>query len=91
MQITKHARTRMHQRAITAEKIDMVVQYGTIVQCGYLMLRHDIRDASNQNRNLRKQIERLNGLLVVADGEYLVTAYYADQKKQRSLLSGARR
>ena len=91
MKICKHARTRIQQRSISVEQLDTVIHYGTKVPCGYYMREIDVREATNQNRKLGTGLKGLSGRLVVVNENTLVTAYFANRKKQRRLLISVRK
>ena len=90
MNISRHAEARLQQRGISSAKIDVVWRYGAIVACGYLMRRKDIKRVSSRDKTMAKHLQALDGLLLVVEGETLVTAYFADREKQKRLLRGSR-
>jgi hypothetical protein len=86
---TRHAQTRMAQRAIGEDDLEFIARWGTPVEGGYLFREKDFQSFE---RDLKKQRERarrlINKRLVVKDGRF-VTVYHARRSNVRRLLRGA--
>lgn len=70
--LSAHARTRMQQRAIRPEMIDLALRYGTIRYCHGSRV-YEVRDRSLVGTPYERMTERLRGLAVVVGGEGCVT------------------
>ena len=86
---TRHAETRLQQRAIRETDIPLVIECGTQVdECQgietWILLKRDIaREIDICKREIQK-LERLANCKVVMLGEHVITAYpsrLADQKR----------
>jgi len=86
LSLTAHATVRMAQRGIRIKESDLIAEYGTPVDDGFLFREEDCRALE---RELKMAIELVNRLcgkrLVVANGR-IVTAYHATKKQRRRLL-----
>ncbi len=91
MVVTRHAKTRMQQRAISDESANLIVMFGTEVADGYLLRHKDVALAANDDGALRNKLERIRGGRAVVQDGALVTVYHASRSKQHRLLSGRRR
>ena len=87
--ITQHALTRMAQRAIRHDDLDLIARIGTEVEDGYLVRTKDCQTFEHALKQLIKQAWRLNGKRVVVAGDRVVTAYHACPTKKRQLLRHA--
>ena len=54
------------------------------------MRRKDIKRVSSRDTTMAEHLQALDGLLLVFEGETLLTAYFADREKQKRLLRGSR-
>jgi len=86
LSITNHALTRMAQRGIRSNDLDLILAVATEVDDGLLVRRKDVLLIERQVKALLKRLHRLEGKrLVVSDG-HLVTAYHASAPQQSRLL-----
>ena len=84
--ITTHALTRMAQRGIHSDDLDLILAIGTEVDDGVLVRRKDVARIEREVKDLLKRLRRVEGKrVVVADG-YLVTAFHASAREQSRLL-----
>lgn len=83
---TAHAEMRMSQRGITGRGLEMVALIGTEVEGGYLVREKDFQAFERELKHLRDQARKLVGKRVVIDGDRVVTAYHANNRKERQLL-----
>jgi hypothetical protein len=84
--LTRHAVSRMSQRALRPSDLELIERLGTEVEDGHMML---LKDFQAFECELKRQIERarrLVGTRVVRDGATLITAYRANQTKETRLL-----
>ncbi|MEB3330178.1 MAG: hypothetical protein VKQ33_13185 [Candidatus Sericytochromatia bacterium] len=67
--------TRMSQRAISAEAVELVLRYGRVFHCAGA--RHVFLAARDLPDDLRRQRERLEGITLVMDPvwDVIITAY----------------
>jgi len=88
---TRHAVTRMAQRGVSLEDVDLIAMIGTEVEGGYLVRDKDYREIEGLLKAFLRDAHRLVGKrLVVATGE-VVTIYHATDMKQRRLLRCSRK
>ncbi len=83
--ITRHAETRMAQRAIRESDLDVLLTHGTDIGQDRIMLKK--RDAAELIRFWKKEIariERLTGKVLVLTEGRLVTAYHETRPTHRS-------
>ena len=84
--ITSHAFTRMAQRGIHSDDLDLILAIGTEVDDGVLVRRKDVARIEREVKDLLKRLRRIEGKrVVVADG-HLVTAFHASDREQSRLL-----
>ncbi len=84
--LTAHAMVRMAQRGIRIEESDLIVQFGTPVDDGFLFREEDCQALESEMKMWLERIKRLRGKrLVVANGQ-IVTAYHATKRQRRRLL-----
>ncbi|MBX7497229.1 DUF4258 domain-containing protein [Qipengyuania sp. 6B39] len=84
--LTSHAITRMAQRGIHPDDLDLILAIGTEVGDGILVRKKDVALVERQLKAFLKRLRRIEGKrLVVAEG-YLVTAYHARDRQQSRLL-----
>lgn len=78
MNTTLHAHARMSQRGINKSMIDMVLTYGSMKQDKYVFGKKEalqrLQNIQQEERVLKKIIDK-GGLIVVAQGEAIITTY----------------
>ena len=89
VKLTQHAITRMAQRAVHDDDIDLVMMIGTAVEDGYLVRVRDCQAAERELKGLLQRVRRLSGLRLVVDGSQVLTAYRARQSTERRLMRRA--
>lgn len=89
LSFTHHVISRMSQRGIDLDDIEIVEWIGTKVEGGYLVLQKDFQAVDREMRRLRDRMRRLVGKRIVREGLTVVTAYHACRGKQRRLLRNA--
>ncbi len=93
VRMSYHASQRASQRGLKLYDISLVMEFGELVDDGYLMSDKAIaraREALKHN-GCDKEMQRLDhlaGIVVVEEGNTIVTAYRADKKRMRRLRSG---
>lgn len=86
LSISTHAFTRMAQRGIQPDDVDLILALGTEVDDGVLVRRKDVAVIEREMKALLKRLRRIEGKrLVVANG-LLVTAFHATEREQSRLL-----
>ena len=78
MRLSKHINLRMNQRAIGKNMLDLVLTHGRCEQDKYVLDRREVDrrlDELNRERGLLLKVRDKGGLVVVADGDTLITAY----------------
>ena len=89
MRITSHASTRMSQRGIASDDVELIRLIGTEVEGGYFVREKDFRALDRQLKHLRDHVRRLVGKRLVVEGDRIVTAYHVERGKERRLLRAA--
>jgi hypothetical protein len=87
--LTAHAATRMAQRGLASDDLELIRWIGTEVEDGYLVREKDFQALDRELKQLRDHARRLVGKRLVVVGGRVVTAYQADRSKERRLLRGA--
>jgi hypothetical protein len=91
LNITRHARQRMSQRAIRETDIELICECGTPTTDGYLLRNKDAERAIAERKAEIERLGKLEGHAVIATGSTIVTAYPANRKKQKKMLRMAGR
>ena len=83
---TNHAMTRMSQRAVGSEDIELVFNYGTQIGPNEWLIRR--KDANREIADLKRKIQRIErlknkNLKVVAEGDTVITCYPSSRVDQR--------
>lgn len=87
--VTAHAGTRMVQRAISEDDLELITWIGTEVEGGYFVRKRDCQIVERQLKLFMDRLQRLQGKrVVIADGR-IVTVYHARRTKEQRLLRGA--
>jgi hypothetical protein len=87
--VTRHGGVRLAQRGIGLQDAELIVQIGTEVDGGYLVLVKDYQEVERQVKEFLARCRRVVGKrLVVAEGQ-IVTAYHPAKRYQRRLLRNA--
>lgn len=88
--LTAHAATRMAQRGIASDDLELISWIATEVEGGYFVRERDFQAFDRMLKQLRNHARRLVGKRLVVEGGRVVTAYHADRGKERRLLRGAK-
>jgi hypothetical protein len=86
LHLTAHAATRMAQRGIANDDLDLIRWIGTEVEGGWLVREKDFQALGRNLKKLRDHARKLVGKRLVVQGDRVVTAYHADRGKERRLL-----
>lgn len=88
---TRHAETRMQQRAIREKDIPLIINLGTQVddETWILLERDAAREIATRKREIQK-LERLANCKVVMLGETVITTYHARPADQKRALRRGR-
>ena len=86
--LTRHALTRMAQRAIGEDDPELILRVGTEVEDGYLVRAKDCQSVERQLKRLAHRVRRLQGKRVVVAGDRIVTVYHTCSGTERRLLRG---
>ncbi|MEP6966971.1 MAG: hypothetical protein ABI906_02720, partial [Pseudomonadota bacterium] len=87
--LTAHAATRMAQRAIATDDVELIGLIGTEVEGGYFVRTKDFQVLDRELKRLRDRARRLVGKRLVVEDGLIVTGYHARRGKERRLLRGA--
>ena len=83
-ELSQHAVTRMSQRGFRSDDVEAVFSCGTqIAPDAFVMRRADVkREVASLKRRIQ-QMERLENLKVVAEGDTVITCYRSGPVDQR--------
>ncbi len=84
LQFTKHAITRMNQRGISKEMIELTLEYGKCVKDKVILKSNDIKKLlSRVSKSIKSKLLKImdkGGLVVVLSDEYAVITVYNKYK-----------
>lgn len=88
MHTTQHIQQRMSQRGVSRDMVELVLNHGRPTQDKYILGRKEaaqrLESLQRESRLLMKILDK-GGVVVVADGEALITTYnYAPRHVKRS-------
>jgi len=91
--ISQHAFQRAEQRGLQLKGLHLVLEFGDVVDDGYVMTAKALKDARQQLRKEKRkqdlqQLDRLHNVAVIEEGGVIVTAFRADKKRIRRLREG---
>ncbi len=89
LKLTNHAVTRMAQRGISSDDLELARRIGTEVEGGLVVREKDVQALERELKHLQVRARRLVGKRLVVDGDVVITAYHATRAKERRLLRGA--
>jgi hypothetical protein len=85
--LTRHAISRMSQRAIRISDIELAERIGTEVEGGYLVRQKDFQDYERRMKERIDQARRLVGKrMVTCEEGAIVTAFHSCRGKRPRLL-----
>ncbi len=93
IRISKHADARCRQRGLTSGAIALVMEFGEVVDDGYVMslkVLGPARKALQAQKRVREsqQLDHLRNITVIDMDNTLVTVYRADKTRLRRLRRG---
>lgn len=78
MRDTQHVQQRMSQRGINRDMIDLALDHGSVEQDKFILGQKEasalLTDLERKVRMLKKIVDK-GGIVVVAEGQSLITAY----------------
>lgn len=84
LEFTKHGKTRMNQRGITLEMIELTLEYGKYIKDKVILKSKDIKDILSKVSEVKKtkllKILDKGGLVVVLSDDYVVITVYNKDK-----------
>lgn len=86
LNFSPHAIIRMSQRGLTADDIGLIMQLGTEVEGGYLVLERDYRAFERMVKQMLERARKLAGKRVVVKADKVVTAYHATSEELQRLV-----
>lgn len=84
MQTTRHIQQRMSQRGVSRDMVDLVLTHGTLDQDKYVLGRKEalsLLDSLQREERLLKKILDKGGVVVVANGNSLITTYNCEHRR----------
>lgn len=85
-EITKHANLRFAQRAISVSDAEMIIDFGTEVDDGYIFLNQNCDALESELKAAIQRVRKLRGKRVVVGNGQIITAYRATASTIRKLL-----
>lgn len=76
----------MQQRGLKQADADLIMEFGTAVDSGYILKRKDVDTLEHDLRRLLARLHRLAGSYIVSDGDTVITAFRATPAQQRRLI-----
>ena len=90
LDVSRHANTRLQQRGMRREDIELIERFGSETSHGYF-LRHKDRDSAiSKLRQIIRRLERLGDHFIPVDNGVVLTAYWTTHKKQKKVLRSSR-
>ena len=84
--LSQHGCVRLAQRGIHLSDVDLILQFGTEVDDGFIVREKDCQEVERALKNILTRVRRIRGKrVVVADG-CLVTAFHARRSEERRVL-----
>ncbi len=87
--LTAHAATRLAQRGLGNDDLELIALIGSEVEGGYLVREKDFQALDQKLKHLRDRARKLVGKRLVVEGSHLITAYHTHRNKERHLLRRA--
>lgn len=83
MNMTRHMSDRINQRAVTKHLVSVAMSFGDAVDDRIELSRQRASELADEFRANLRALERIvqkGGLVVIADGEFLITTYQARKR-----------
>lgn len=93
MSRTRHMTSRMNQRGITQDLVDLALEYGECQQDKYVLTRKGLEQMLAALRQTERTVIRAldkGGVVVVEDGGQLITTYRTESYDRRRARSYVR-
>ncbi len=84
MQTTLHIQQRMSQRGISREMVNLALTYGSSEHDKYILGRKEtleLLEANQREAKLLKKVLDKGGLVVITDGDAMITTYNCKQRR----------
>lgn len=91
LQHSRHAITRMAQRGVQADDIELIMTFGTEVQDGFLVRDKDIQEVERVLKHLVQRLRHIKRKRIVAREDTLITVFHATDRQARTLLQESKR
>ncbi|MGH0038284.1 MAG: hypothetical protein ACQGVK_24900 [Myxococcota bacterium] len=75
VEISKHAAERVRQRGYRERDLDLVMEYGQVVQSGYLLAGRDVARAEAELKRKLARLQRLKGTFVAVKEATVLSVY----------------
>lgn len=85
-EITEHAKLRFAQRAISISDAEMIMDFGTEVDDGYIFLNKNCDALESELKGALQRVRKLRGKRIVTGDGQVITAYRATIAKTHKLL-----
>ena len=87
VRFSMHADIRIRQRGFSTNDIGLVIQYGEIVDEGYILTSKAIEQRKVALKRELQRLERLRNVTVIESDGTIVTVYRTDKRNVRRLRS----
>src|SRR5262245_14470633 len=88
--LTKHASSRIRQRGLSEQDVDVVLKLGADAGDAVVLTNKVIDGKIAEFKRTIAQLERLRGAAVIIEGDTVITAYRPRRRKMRKMLSRSR-
>lgn len=84
MQTTRHIQQRMSQRGVSRDMVEFVLAHGIPEQDKYILGRKEVISLLESNQREAQLLKKLldkGGVVVVAEGDALITTYNCERRR----------
>lgn len=86
---SNHANRRMRQRGLRKADLELITQFGSIIDDGFILRRKDAEAAKCEMKRTIADLDRLAGVAVITKSDTVVTYYRPTKSKRRRMLQKA--
>jgi hypothetical protein len=76
--VTGHARTRASQRGITRKDLELIIEFGTETESGFIWLERN-------SKALIQRLDKLRGVAAFVRGPAVTTVYRPTKRQRRGM------
>ena len=86
IEMTRHAETRIRQRGIDQEDVNLIIEFGTRTNEGYVLLKKDVQKIEKLTKKLVQDLYRRVNTAVIEQGGMILSIYRLGKSKRRKML-----